>query len=156
MKKKATKIEILWSECRAIKTPHTFEGDNCWRKARAFLYSAAITSDPGPGYDKTGFKITWEDGAEYEGKAAIKNPSHHKDHDTDLAMHVFKFNIFDAGLALDEKYKSEWAWLTQKKYDEIMETIPMESRQNYIDFLNNYDVDDLNGEWMRLEPQLKP
>jgi hypothetical protein len=147
MKIKATKIEILWSENSTInsRSPHVFEGESCWRESRKLLVGAAIAiSDDEVGYDKTGFKVTWEDGETYEGRACLKSLSK-KNNDTDLALHIFMFCIFDAGLAMSPEYRSQWDWLSPDKYEEIMESMGTE-KQEYIDFLNKYEIEVFNEE----------
>lgn len=109
--KKAIKIQITRAEgpTHLCDAPETFEGDSCWKKARAWLWLWSHTFPRNGGYDKHDFTVTFEDGETYEGRLDCKHFSC-DDNDLDVAKHVRWHLEFMAGQYCpphlsDERYK---------------------------------------------------
>ena len=140
---KTTKIEILSSENNYInacsEARRTFEGDSCWEDVYSFLLLAAaqIPADR-LGYDKTDFRVTWEDGETYEGRLDLKNPASGRESDTNIAEHIRSHCIFYGGIAMTPAYRNRWHWMTEESYAEIMEHT--KDKAEYLRFLDEYQL----------------
>ncbi|MCM3109993.1 LPD25 domain-containing protein [Lederbergia lenta] len=102
---KVKEIKFNWSESAAIENNtivSTFE------EANMLVYKAAINNTR-PGYDKTEFTITWEDGRTHNGRIDIENS--HANKVNPIGEHVKYFYESLSGLRkpsawTDEEYKS--------------------------------------------------
>lgn len=131
------KVKEIWlnraegphEECGKPRTVHTFD------EANAVLREWALTAPAEGGYDKTDFKITFDDGSEalrevYQGRYDLK---HHTVERPDLAKHVRDFLGFYAGT---------WrpAHLTLKEHQELLKQQPKGGDLIFKRFLNRYDL----------------
>jgi hypothetical protein len=102
-----TKVEILWSENPSFqdrygslepKSPPslpTLDAANC-------LLTELAQTAPGPrgGYDKTAFRVTWQDGETYEGRYDLHHVQCRQENPNgriDLGDHMRAFLAFYAG-----------------------------------------------------------
>lgn len=100
-----------------------------WKAADQMLKLWARTApEPGQGYDKCDFTVTWEDGETYTGRYDLKR--HDQDFPELLAYHIRSFIEFYAGT-----HKPEWM-----KPEQYQETIKGTDHAEYINFLNNYEI----------------
>lgn len=60
-------IEILWSES-GLYEKTTFR---TWAEANAAIREIAVGKNPGSGYDKTKYLVTWQDGETWEGRCDV-------------------------------------------------------------------------------------
>ncbi len=141
---KTTKIEILWSEDPALgNAPYIFEREKCWEKVRNLLVIACARIPLELlGYYKTDFRVTWEDGETYEGRADLKNIDH-KDNSADIARQIRRNCIFYGGLAMTPEHRNTWYWMSEESYSEIIGHIAQSQRDACIKFLNDYQIGEL-------------
>lgn len=102
---------------------------NTWTEADNVLKHWALTApEPGHGYDKCDFKITYADGETYEGRYDLKQ------HDTQfpelIAYHIRGFQEFYAGTRRPD-------WMSEEKYAKLMED---EYSQEAVNFLAKYEI----------------
>jgi len=82
------------------------------------------------GYDKTDFKIVFEDGSEYGGRLDMKHPTNYNsDHRLDLHC-IDKLEIYSG--------RRRPAWMTESKYKAFLESLRLEEAGEWLD---NYDFE---------------
>ena len=104
-----------------------------WEAANNWLQSQSHSFPKGGCYDKHGFKVTWEDGEEYEGRLDCKHFTE-TDNDLNLKQHIIDHCIWHAGKKVNP-------WCGKEKYEQMMadwERYKPGTKQSYIDFLNKY------------------
>jgi hypothetical protein len=137
-----TKIEIERAEgpsvgCR-VPVDKRYELKT-WAEANNVLkrISADMRDDPiskkYPGtYDKTDFKVTFEDGETYEGRADVTAGGE----DTDLAAHIREFAKFHAGLFRP-------AHMSEADYARLVAEYEKDgTAKGFRDFLETYDLEE--------------
>lgn len=73
--------------CRAISVV----GDNLWQRANEILQRWGTTApEKGEGYDKCDFKVTFDDGEEYEGRFDLQSSGRDTD-GCNLSEHIVGF-----------------------------------------------------------------
>lgn len=136
-------IDILWSENSAFQKQHGMDPVNpprfqSFQDVQRFLINLCRFATK-LGYDKTAFRITWEDGNTYEGRLDLQHitrPGWRSE--TDVAGHVREFCTFYAGLA--DLSRSEYSHLNQSQYEVIIGR--SNQREFFKDILENYSLED--------------
>jgi hypothetical protein len=138
-----TKVELLWSENQTFqdrygdlepKTPPSFptlDAANC------FLRELAQTA-PGPhgGYDKTAFRVTWEDGETYEGRYDLHHAECHQENPNgqiDLGDHMRAFLEFYAGVRKP-------AHMRHEDYEDCLSRAGLEFSRQCREALERYEI----------------
>jgi hypothetical protein len=94
---------------------------------------------PTLGYDKTDFRITWEDGYVYEGRYDLHHISQQQENPNrciDLADHIRGFILFCSGTRRPHH-------LSEEEYEKILVMYAMttpEKRQACLDWLAKYEL----------------
>ena len=129
--KKAVCIEIQrWegpiAECEET---HRIEGENVWGRANALLLRMSRTAPSGGGYDKTGFKVIYEDGEEYEGRLELT-----ADKTPNIQNHMRSYCEMHTG-----RYRP--AHMTEARYQNYLKDIVRpESKAAMEAFLDGYEM----------------
>ena len=97
---------------------------------------ARTAPEAGQGYDKTDFKVTFEDGETYDGTLDLKGIDV-PNNDTDVAKHIFDFMYFYTGKANPSHMKPQ-------AYRDYIATQGEDSKKNALDFLAKYDLSPYN------------
>lgn len=140
---KITKVEITWSENGLYQRlynglePSNPPSFGTLEKANSLLRRMSYEASD-LGYDKTGFRITWEDGHTYEGRYDLHRYDQKQENPNgfcDLADHVRAFVKFHTGDHCPH-------WMTQEKYEQVLKFYKHsdEFRQSCRDFLANYEL----------------
>lgn len=90
----------------------------------------------GQGYDKTDFKVVFNDSETYEGTLDLKGADV-ADNDTDVAKHIFDYMYFYSGLAKP-------GHMTPQAYQDYIAGQGEESKKNALNFLSKYDLSPYN------------
>ncbi|MFO1442846.1 hypothetical protein KDN24_06410 [Bacillus sp. Bva_UNVM-123] len=127
-------ITFLWSESNQVKdntTVKTFE------EAEQIIFNIAIHKDTG-GYDKTQFKITWEDGHTYTGRIDVLS-SHTSGQE--LKKNIENHCTFFAG-------ERKGYHVTMEDYENTLRAygITEDDKKEYRLFLDTYMLEDVNKE----------
>lgn len=95
---------------------------------------AQTAPKPGGGYDKTDFKVTFDDGETYEGRYDLKQEDRKKK--SLLGTHIQENLVFYGGLHRPSH-------LTAEQYDQFIENMSREggpTQEDYIEFLRKYEL----------------
>ncbi len=140
---RVAKVEILWSENPTFQNrygalePKTAPSFPTLHAANSFLTGLAKTA-PGPrgGYDKTAFRVTWEDGETYEGRYDLHHVQCRQENPNgliDLGDHVRGFLEFYAGLRKPSHMK-------QEDYEHCIGCHGSEFQAQCLEALEKYDI----------------
>ena len=135
MKIKAVKFEILFHEGT---NTHTGAFDS-WFEFGQCVSRIAQSAPTGGAYDKTDFKVTFEDDTTYEGRLDVQHfTMPMESNDNDPAAHILQHVRFYAG---------EWKpdHMSQDDYDIFIQNTGPEAAQENKDFLANYDIPESDG-----------
>lgn len=124
------RAEGLTTECGPRKTFNFASANACLRRM-------AETAPKGGCYDKTDFKIVYEDGEEYEGRIDLQHPSY-KPVET-IGKHVTDFARFYGGMLKPHELPSH---IDEKQYEIFLSQYKPEDVQGYRDFLEKYSLED--------------
>lgn len=137
------RVEILWSENLTFqerygslepKAPPSFPS---LEAANSFLTELAQTA-PGPrgGYDKTAFRVTWQDGETYEGRYDLHHALCRQENPNgqiDLGDHMRSFLEFYSG---DRKP----AHMRQADYEDCLKRVGLEFSRQCREALEKYQL----------------
>lgn len=133
------KIKVVKVEINRAEGPSNLCG---WKtvstlaEGNLILAVNAETAPKGGAYDKHDFILTFADGETYKGRIDVHHPSHYPVEK--IGKHVIDFLRFYGGLLEDHELPSH---MTPKKYREFVDRNKPE-QQDYIDFLEKYDLAD--------------
>lgn len=129
---KAVKIEVHRGEGPRNECEGKWHAFTTFRDAEALLAKWARTAPKTGGYDKCDFKVTYEDGETYEGRADIKH-----DHifGYSLSRHMTDFLTFYAGTRCPPH-------LSRERYEAFLATLDKEDKEGSAEFLANYQIGD--------------
>ncbi len=132
MTKTATKIkpklfEITWSESAEADLDRKC---GSWDSFNKLLTIIAADAPTGGAYHKTGFRITFWDGATYDGRFDVQNLSREW---PDLKDHVRRFVGFHSGLIKPDH-------LTEADYMDHLRVYGPEARQEFLTLAETYEV----------------
>jgi len=132
----AVKFELLRAE-GLIEETGPAAPVTTWAEADNILRNWARTApQPGHGYDKCDFKITYADGDTYEGRYDLK--FHDQTFPELLAWHIRQHCEFYAGTRRPD-------WMTEDKYQDVLASYEEETIQGYKDFIARYEIGDPAG-----------
>ncbi|STO12815.1 Uncharacterised protein [[Flavobacterium] thermophilum] len=121
---KVKSITFLWSESPVIKDDTTV---TTWEEANKIIKDIAFRKDTG-GYDKTAFRVEWEDGGKYEGRIDVQASDLYKS--APLSEHIENFALTMAGM------KKPYSW-TQEQYESYLNALKSD-RESWKNFLDTY------------------
>ena len=112
--------------------PCTFEGPDAMRDAQRQMYSWGITApDPGNGYDKCDFIVTFEDDDTYQGRYDLQSTGLNDSGET-IGQQMVNFVSFLAGLMRP-------AWMNDKEWARSREMHKAEESE-CLEWLEMYEV----------------
>lgn len=128
---KAASITIeRWEGTAAeCSRPYTLTGEDLWKRANAMLLQMSRTAPKGGACDKTGFKVVYEDGHEYEGRYELRC-----DETPNLQNHMRTYCMFHAGRYCPPH-------LTEERYRRYLaDIVKPEAKQAYETMLDSYEI----------------
>lgn len=129
--KKAIKIEIERVEGKKSECGrHTV---TTWTAANTLLNQMSHTAPECGGYDKTDFKVTFDDGSEYAGRVDLS-----RDQSQNLGYHILEFARFYSGRHCPSH-------LDDSDYSRLMSQHSPEQKEAYGQILDEYDLDGWNA-----------
>jgi hypothetical protein len=138
-KVKVVKVEIPFSENSWFQRVHKGKLVTVATIGDATCLLIQMARDaPTMGYDKTDFRITWEDGYIYEGRYDLHHLGQQQENPNrsiDLADHVRGFVLFCSGTRRPHH-------LTEEQYEQCLKTWEMtpDKRQECLDWLAKYEL----------------
>jgi len=132
---KVKSIRIYGSES-SYAGDNTFDG---WFDAGVHIRGIAKWAPRGGAYDKTQFKVTFEDGSVYDGRLDIQHYTMpYEGSENDLAQHIHNHLSFYAG---------NWCppHMTGEDYQNHLKSDGPDSIKEYQDYLNTYDIPTTDG-----------
>lgn len=124
---KVKSITFLWSESPVIKDNTTV---TTWEEANKIIKDIAFRVDKG--YDKTAFRIEWEDNSTYEGRIDVQASDLYKN--APLSEHIENYALCMAGM-------KKIAGYTQEEYENLLNAYnsDREAWKEFIDSCMLYD-----------------
>lgn len=120
---KVKSITFLWSESPVIKDNTTV---TTWEEANKIIKDIAFRVDKG--YDKTAFRIEWEDNSTYEGRIDVQASDLYKN--APLSEHVENYALCMAGM-------KKIAGYTQEEYENLLNAYNSD-REAWKEFIDSY------------------
>jgi Large polyvalent protein associated domain 25 len=124
---KLKSITFLWSESPVIEDGHTVK---TFAEADQVIKQIAAKAPNDGTYDKTSFRIEWEDGQTYEGRVDVQR-KHIFDYS--LSQHVKDYALYRAGMKKPSNY-------SQEEYESLLQTFG--GIEEFKQFLNCYQLED--------------
>lgn len=124
--------------------PYTLTGEDVWKQVNSMLHRWSHTAPKGGACDKTGFKVVYEDGHEYEGRYELRG-----DELPNLQNHMRTYCAFHAGQYCPPH-------MTEKRYQAYLsDIVKPEARKAYQEMLEKYEIgpqpkapDSAQGAWL--------
>lgn len=106
-----------------------------WQDAARHLLAICMAKNPGRGYDKCGFRVTFADGYEHCGRYDAAHPDSKCHEAAQLGLHIRPFQRFIARLDRPE-------WITPAHWQYLTDTQPETEREDARRFLARYVLHD--------------